>query len=190
VNPLFNINFRREAYVQQMALARRRVIALAIWVAYFGVLTILIGLYGLNCMALARRTGLIERQANRLKASGAAHAGAQLRSTELAQIERYVTSSRRWRDRLARLSAILPANSRINSLAVNPQNLSDVSARNQLVITGSIRSPGPEDRMQNVMKIVSSLRSDTLFATGYRTIKLSSTRITEDGAAEFVIECR
>jgi len=56
VNPFFNINFRREAYLQEMAKARRRVIALGVWIAYFGLLGVLLGLYGLNCSSLARRT--------------------------------------------------------------------------------------------------------------------------------------
>ena len=44
--------------------------------------------------------------------------------------------------------------------------------------------------MSNVMKIVAGLRSDSLFRIGYSNIRLASTRASEGGAAEFVIECR
>jgi len=190
VNPHFTINFRREAYASEVARARRRVFHIAAWIAYLGVLLVLMGLYGLNCNSLARRTGLIERQAMRLRGAGVSQAAAQLRPAELTQVERYIQSPRRWRDRLERLGTLLPQNARLTSLAVNPQNLSDAAAREFLVLSGSIRNPDPDARMQSVMRIVSQLRADSLFGRGYRNIKLASTRVTEDGSAEFVIECR
>ena len=45
---LFTINFHREAYQRELARARRRVILLGVWVAYFGVIGVVMGLYGRN----------------------------------------------------------------------------------------------------------------------------------------------
>ncbi len=189
MNPLFTINFRREAYLQEVAKRRRRVIALGIWVAYFGVLTLALGFYGLNAVSLARRERLLERQTTQLRRS-ASQLGAKIRPGALAQVEAYSSSTRRWRDRLVRLGQVLPPDSRILSVAVNAQNQGDIASRNSLVITGEIRGNPNQDRMGNVMRIVSGLRSDSLFKQGYNNIKLSSTRVNQDGAAEFVIECR
>jgi hypothetical protein len=44
--------------------------------------------------------------------------------------------------------------------------------------------------MQAVMRIVSDLRDDKVFSQSYTNVRLASTRVTEDGTAEFVIECR
>ena len=190
MSALFAINFRREAYLQEVARARRRIVALGVWVAYFGVLVVALGLYGLNCASLTQRTRLIERQAARLRSADATQAPSQLRAAELGQLERYVLGARRWRDRLTRLAATLPPNARITSLTVNPQNLSDAAAQNLLVISGELRGAATQDRMRAVMRIVSTLREDKVFSEGYHNIRLSSTRVTEDGTAEFVIECR
>jgi hypothetical protein len=113
-----------------------------------------------------------------------------LRPAELALVERYVLNPRRWRDRLRHLGAALPPNARLTLLAVNPQNLSDASARDLLVVTGTLRGQDADARMQNVMRIVGQLRADSVFSSGYRNIKLASTRVHEDGTAEFTIECR
>lgn len=190
MNPHFTINFRREAYATEVARARRRVFHIGAWIAYLGVLLIFVGLYGLNCTSLARRTRLIERQTLRLRGAGNALVAAQLPPAELNQVEHFLQNPRRWRDRLNRLGVLLPPNARLTSLAVNPQNLSDASAREFLVLSGSIRNPDPDARMQSVMRVVGQLRADSVFAGSYRNIKLASTRVTEDGAAEFVIECR
>ena len=187
---LFTINFRREAYLQEVARRRHRVAALAVWVAYFGVLVVLLGLYGLNCASLARRVHLLEHQTVQVRRMNRSQVATRLGSTELALVERYASSTRRWRDRLARLGDVLPADAHLTSLTVNPQNLSDAASQNSLVISGELNGTSVQDRMQGVMKIVSSLRSDSLFRAGYGNIKLSSTRVTEDGAAEFTIECR
>ena len=81
---------------------------------------------------------------------------------------------------------------KLSSLAVNPRNLSLPSEQDKLVITGVVRPAAGQDRMQSVMRIVSKLHDDSLFAAGYENIKLASTRVSEgpEGAAEFVIECR
>ena len=112
-------------------------------------------------------------------------------ATELQQVERFVTNPRRWRDRLTRLAQVLPPNVRLMSATVNPQNLSNASEQNALVITGTLRGGGSQDRMQDVMSVVAALRQDSLFSRGYKTIRLASSRVLEDvGNAEFTIECR
>lgn len=190
MNTLFTINFRREAYLQEVAKRRRRVIALGVWVAYFGVLAIAVGFYVLNGASLARRAAILERQTAQMRRANSSSIGTKVRPAALALVEKYAASTRRWRDRLDRLGSILPPDSRVLSIAVNPQNQSDLASRNALVITGELRGGVGQDRMGNVMKIVNGMRSDSLFRIGYGNIKLSSTRVNESGAAEFVIECR
>ena len=190
MNPLFTINFRREAYVQEASRRRRRLIALGVWVAYFGVLVVMIGLYGLNGAALARRSMMLERQTGLVRRSHAPALGAQLGPGELAQVELYARSTRLWRDRLQRLGDLLPPEARLTRLNVNPLNMSDDASRNALVISGELRNAPGQDRMQGVMKIVSALRADSLFGRSYQNVKLSSTSMSDDGNAEFDIECR
>ena len=192
MNLIFQINFRREAYLQEVRMARQRVIVLGLWVSYFGVLGVAIGLYGLNLASLVHRTGVIERQAARLQASQGAHRDWSVGPAELAQVETYTNNPRQWRDRLVRITRLLPPNARLHSLAVNPDNLSSPADQNKLVITGELRVPAGMDRMQGVMQLVSALRRDSLFAAGYQNVRLASTRVSEGGgsAAEFVIECR
>jgi len=187
----FTINFRREAYEAALARARHRVVMLGVWVGYFGLIGVILGLYGLNCAALHRRLHLIERQAERLRREQGAGADWQLRATELALLEQYVANPRLWRDRLGRLGTILPANVRLTSVAVNPQNLATTTDQNRLVIQGLVRTTPGQDRTQDVLKVVGLLHGDSLFARGYQTIKLASTRVSEsDNVAEFTIECR
>ena len=192
MNALFTINFRREAYQRELARARRRVILLGVWVAYFGVIGVVMGLYGLNCMSLNRRVALIERQAERLRQQQGAAADWTVRPGELTAIEGYAQNPRRWRNRLLKLSTLLPPTVRITSLAVNPKNLNTAAEQNALVITGVVRPGAGQDRMESVMRVVTMLHEDSLFTAGYRNIKLGSTRALEgpDGGAEFVIECR
>ncbi len=190
MNPLFTINFRREAYVQEVSRRRRRVVALGGWVAYFGVLVVLIGLYGLNGTALARRAMLLERQTTSIRRSGTPALGAQLGPNELMQVELYARSTRLWRDRLERLGNLLPPEARLTGLTVNPQNMSDASSQNALMISGELRNAPGQDRMQGVMKIVAAMRADSLFGRSYQNIKLSSTSMSQGGNAEFDIECR
>jgi Tfp pilus assembly protein PilN len=190
MTPMFTINFRREAYQREVARARRRVMAVGLWAAYFGVILVLLGLYGLNCASLARRVQQIERQTARLRASQGARADWSLRPAELAQLERYAANPRQWRDRLVRLSELLPPNAQVVSLAVNPQNLTHALEQNKLVISGVLRSAAGQDRMESVMRVVNVLHRDSVFAAGYQNVKLASTRIAEGGHVEFVIECR
>jgi hypothetical protein len=192
MSTLFAINFRREAYLKAVKRARRRVMALGIWVAYFGVLLILVGLYALNAMALSNHLRQIERQTTRAKQAQDTAGSWKVGDAELAQVERYVENPRGWHDRLTRLGEILPANVKLSSVAVNPQNVSGTQDENKLVIVGELRPSPGQDRMQGVMKIVNTIHEDSLFKRRYQTVKLASTRVSETGggAAEFVIECR
>jgi hypothetical protein len=191
VSALFAINFRRESYIKEVARARRRVIALGVWVAYFGVLGILLGLYGLNCASLTRRAALLERQAARVPAS----AGSQpwtLSPAELSDVEHYLSNPSRWRNRLARLAELTPTNARITALALNPDNISGPAEENRLVISGELRIVPGADRMHGVVAFVDSLRGDPKFSAGYGSIRLVSTKISENPGlvAEFSVECR
>jgi len=191
VNPIFTINFRREAYLREMARVRRRIIALGVWVGYFGVLALVIGLYGLTCASLTRRTGILERQVARLGAE-TGDGGEKIPATELANVERVVANPRAWRDRLARLATLLPSNAELTSVAVNPDNQPDPLDQKKLVLTGMIRNAPGQDRMSGLMALVSALHADTAFAAGYGTIKLTNSRVSPGAGtmAEFVIECR
>ena len=192
MSALFTINFRREAYLREVARARQRVFILGAWVAYFGVMALLLGLYGLNCASVSTRARLIERQAARLRGSRGASLEWNVQPEDLTQVERYVLSSRKWHDRLARLQTTLPPNVRLTSIQTNPQNLSSTSEQNRLVVTGLLRPMAGQDRMQGVMHMVQALHEDSLFARSYSNVKLASTRISEEpgASAEFVIECR
>ena len=190
--PMFTINFRREAYLQEVARTRRRVMMVGVWVAYFGVVAVTLGLYGLNCMSLTQRVDRLERQTARLQASSTGREQWQIPNSELEKIERYVTGPRQWHDRLARLAAVLPENAKIVTLAVNPNNLRGPRNENRLMITGQMRVPRGGDRMGGVMTLVSDLRADSAFATHYGNVTLVSSRTIEGDApfTEFVIECQ
>jgi hypothetical protein len=192
MSALFHINFRRESYLREVARARGRVIALGVWVAYFGVMGIVLGLYGLNCASLAQRVARLERQASRARVQAGQHTDWKVTPGQLTEIEHYVTSTSDWRERLARLSAALPINARLRSLALNPDNLSGPGDQNRLVIDGQLKlSPG-ENGVNGAERIASALRKDPIFASGFRTIRLASTRTSEESGpvAEFVIECQ
>ena len=190
MNALFTINFRREAYVQEVARRRRRVISLGVWVGYFGVIAMLLGLYGLNCAALARHSAQLERQTTQIRRNGSSSQTNELEPGDLALVESYVLNTRRWRDRLARIGELMPPEARLTGVAINPRNLSDAGSQNVLMISGEIRNAAGADRMQGVMKIVAALRADSTFRIGYQNIRLASTNVAEDGSANFEIECR
>jgi hypothetical protein len=161
-----------------------------VWVAYFGVFTVLLGFYGLNCASLAQRASIVERQAARLRVTTPSRVDWRLNGSQLTQLERFASSTRNWRDRMWRLGELLPPNSRITSLVVNPRNQSDAASANMLVVTCELKPTGSQDRMQSVMSLVSVLRADSVFASSYASVKLANTRVAEDGSAEFTIECR
>jgi hypothetical protein len=192
VNSLFNINFRRETYLRELARARQRVIALAVWVAYFGVMGLMLGLYGLNCVSLSKRVARLERQAERARVQAGQHQEWKITAGEVREIDHYVSSALDWRDRLAHLAAALPPNARVRSIELNPDNLQGPGEQNRLIIDGQLKLASGEDRMKGVVNIVAALRQDTVFMRGFRAVRLASTRTSEEGGpvAEFVIECQ
>jgi Tfp pilus assembly protein PilN len=188
---LFNINFRREAYRKELARTRRRVLTLAAWVGYFGVVIVVIGLYGLNCAVLGRRVNQIEQQTVRFQATQSAREQWQLPAAEIARIQDLLSNPVRWRDRLARLAELLPENVRLTSVAANP-NTPGAQGGDHLLIMGQMRIKRGEDRMTGVMRLVTTLREDSLFGARFGNVKLSSTKILAigTGMTEFVIECQ
>lgn len=187
MTPTFTINFRRELFQRERAKVRRRAAALGLWLAYFGALAIVLGLYALNTASLARRTATLERQAERLRSQPL---GGEWRPgrPEADVVERALLDGARWRDRLARLAQLLPGNARLTEVHFNPDNVSGAPPR--LVISGELRPTGG-DRMQQVLAFVGTLSRDSLFSAGYTNVRLVTTRASVSGAeAEFVIECR
>ncbi len=192
MSALFTINFRRESHLRELARARRRVIMLGVWVAYFGVMGIVLGLYGLNCVSLAHRVAVLERHAQRARVQAGQRTEWKAESGQLGGIERFVSSAATWRDRLAELSFALPANARLRSIALNPDNLSDATGQNRLVINGQLKLSAGENGVNGAERIASALRKDPRFSSGFKTIRLASTRVLEEAGpqAEFVIECQ
>lgn len=192
MSTLFTINFRREAYRREVAHARRRVVLLGVWLTYFGVLAVVLGLYGLNCASLARRSSQIERQAARMRALQNSRPGWTVGAAELATAEQFHANPRRWREKLVRLAVLMPPNAVIQSIAINPDNLSSAQDQDKLVITGELKVPGGQDRMGGVVQLVTALHADSVFASGYQNIHLVSSRVSQGSGpvAAFVIECR
>jgi hypothetical protein len=190
VSPYFTINFRREVYRQQLARTRRRMLSVGVWMAYFGVLAVVIGLYDLNCASLTQRTRLLEAQNRRLGGVGRVDTWKPARA-ELVLVERTLANPRCWQARLARLAAVLPPDVALTRVAANPENLASSSDQERLVISGTLRPRPGQERMQGIMALVSTLRADSVFAAQYPSIRLVESRIGGAGApAEFRIECR
>jgi hypothetical protein len=192
LNPVFTVNFRREAYRRELARTRQRAMAVGIWVAYFGVLAAALGLYGLNCASLTRRTHLLETQSARAQVGRDPAAAWKPGPAELDQVERALANPRHWQIRLARLAAVLPGDAMLTSVTVNPDNLSSVGDQERLLLAGVLRPTPGQDRMQGIMALVAALHADSLFSKQYRTIRLVDSRIGSgaDAPAEFRIECR
>lgn len=192
MSPVFTINFRREVYQRELARTRRRLFLVGGWVAYFGVLMVILGLYGLNCAALTGRVQQIERQAERLRAAQNTKGDWTVGAAELAAVQKVQGSSRFWRDKLVRLAELLPPNAVLSSVALNPDNLTNVTDLNKLVIVGEMKIAPGQDRMQGIVQLVTTLHGDSTFSHGYQNIRLASSRVAETGGtvAEFVIECR
>lgn len=189
MNATFTINFRREVFQRERAKARRRAARLGLWLGYFGVLGIVLGLYTLNAVSLARRTGTLERQVARLRQQPS---GSEWRpgQPEADLVARALRDSGRWRDRLARLAQLVPANARLTDIQFNPENASGAAAP-KLVLTGELRPSAGGDRMQQVLAFVGTLSRDSLFSAGYSNVRLVTTRASASGdGAEFVVECR
>ena len=192
MSPVFTVNFRREAYRLELERMRRRAVAVGIWVAYFGTLAIVLGLYGLNCTSLTRRAHLMEAQNARLRTTHDPTTAWQPAPAELAQVERALANPRHWQVRLARLAAVLPGDAMLTSVTVNPDNQSGATDQERLLLAGVLRPAPGQDRMQGIMALVAALHSDSAFAGQYRTIRLVESRIDggADAPAEFRIECR
>jgi len=192
MSPVFTVNFRREAYQLERARTRRRTVAVGVWLTYFGVLAVILGLYGLNCASLTRRAHLIEAQNSRAQAGPDPTAAWKPGPAELALIERTLANPRHWRTRLERLAALLPAEAMLTSVTANPDRQSGGADQERLIIVGLLRPMPGQDRMQGIMTLVSALHSDSLFSAQYRTIRLVESRIGGggDAPAEFRIECR
>lgn len=188
----FTINFRREVFLRERARSRARLLALGGWMFYFGLLGLVVGLYGLNLAALSGRAGQIERQALRLEGL---HGGPQewaVDQAQLAMVESFRISPRRCRDKLARLSVLLPPNVAITGISLNPQSAAAGPDRNKLVIAGQLRQIPGQDQMRGVVQIVSALQRDAVFGAGFQTVKLTQSRVIGESpvTTEFVIECR
>lgn len=192
MNPVFTVNFRREAYRQELARTRQRMAAVGIWVAYFGVLAVALGLYGLNCASLTQRAHMLEAQSARAQTSHDPTAAWKPDPAEIAQVERALANPRHWQVRLARLAAVLPAEAMLTSVTVNPDNLSGAADQERLLIAGVLRPAAGQERMQGIMALVAALHSDSLFSAQYRSIRLVDSRTGSgaDAPAEFRIECR
>jgi Tfp pilus assembly protein PilN len=190
--PVFTINFRREAFERQQARSRQRITALAGWLGYFGVLALLVWGYSLNWSALDRRTRQIERQTEQFATSQNLPRKVPLDATQIAAIERFHSSPRRWRDKLARLATLIPGNVALTSIAVNPADSKQSVDVNKLVIAGTLLAGAGDDPMRGVVQLVASLQADSAFAAGYQSIKLAQGHAAGQSSAstEFVIECR
>jgi hypothetical protein len=189
VNTVFTINFRREAFQRERARTRRRAVALGLWLFYLGALAVLLGLYALNMASIDRRIAVVERQIERYRSTTRAADWGPNRN-DAAEVDRHLRNPRLWRDRLARLPELLPANARISSLAFNPDNTSGTNDL-KLVIAGVMKSGTGDDRIEQVMGFVNSLSRDPVFSSGYQHIRLVTTRAASGSeGAEFVIECR
>jgi hypothetical protein len=191
MSPVFTVNFRREAYRLEMTRTRQRAVAVGVWVAYFGVLGVVLGLYGLNFASLAQRTHLLESQNARAKTNPDPTAAWQPGPAEIAQVEHALASPRHWQTRLTRLATVLPEDAVLTSVSANPDNQSGAD-QERLLIIGRLRPAAGQDRMQGIMALVAALHSDSLFSAQYRTVRLVESRIGggADALAEFRIECR
>jgi len=188
---MFTINFRREAFEREQARSRRRIIGLASWLAYFGVLGLVLYAYALNYIALERRTTQVERQIAQFTGSHNLPRRILLDPAQTGAIERFHTSPRRWRDKLSRLAALLPPAATLTSIGLNASNSNQAADLNKLIIAGIMR-PANEDPTREVVQLMATLQSDSVFAAGYQSIKLTQSRAgsTGGGIMEFTIECR
>lgn len=187
--PLFTINFRREVFRRRQARARARMVLLGVWVAYFGVMAVILGLYGLNAVTYARRAAMLERQAKRIRDQRDATEWT-LTPEVLGALSERVGSLSTHRDILVRLGQRLPTNVRLSSLTWNADAGSGAGAR-RLVLGGTLRPEASQDRMGEVVRLVSMLSADSTLSGRFRNVKLASTSVDEgSGVVEFVIECQ
>src|ERR1041385_407191 len=140
----FQVNFRREAFRRERAEARRRAFGLGVWVTYFGVLVLLLGLYALNAWALATRTQHLERQIVRQRTIERKSGGSWIPTpAEAATMEPWVGDTGRWRDLLERLPRLLPARARLTGVQWNPDAMTGGERR--LVLDGGLPGDPRQD---------------------------------------------
>ncbi|MEY4375305.1 MAG: hypothetical protein RL760_1472 [Candidatus Eisenbacteria bacterium] len=188
MSPMFRVNFRREAFRRQRAEARARALGLGGWLAYFGIVALLLGLYGLHTASLAGRTARIERQVARLSTDPRSAVDWRPTPTDAAASTPWVGDPGRWRALLGRLPALLPENARLTAIEWNPDDITGGDRR--LVLTGVLRGAPAEDPMGRVTDFVTAVGRDSLFKARFRSVRLLSTRAHEGGEAEFKVECR
>ena len=189
MNTLFQVNFRREAFRRERADARRRAAGLGVWLTYFGVLGVILGLYGLNWSELGSRTRQLERQIAAQREQSVAGADWAPSPADAGLAEPWVSDVGRWRDLLARLPHLLPEGVRLSSVRFNPDGIS--GGQRKLMLNGVLRVGPRLDRMTGVTDFVAIVARDSLFASRFKSVRLVSTRSREDVSdAEFELECR
>lgn len=189
MNAPFQINFRREDFRLERSDSRRRAFGLGVRLAYFGVLGLLLGFYGLNCTELQSRTRNLDRQLARQRAQHMPGAPWLPAPAEAALAEPWVGDLARWRDLLARLPALLPEGVRLKSMQFNPEGVSGGERR--LVLSGVLREDPHRDRTAAVTDLVAVVARDSVFASHFKSVRLLSTRSVEGSPnAEFELECR
>jgi hypothetical protein len=185
----FQINFRREAFRRERAEARRRAVGIGVWLTYFGVLAVLIGLYGLNCAALQTRTEQLERQLARQRSLRQGGTEWVASATDVAGVEPWVSDAGRWRDLLGALPRLLPEGARLTGIQFNPDGVT--GGERKLLLDGVLRTEPRLGGTAGVTDFVSTIARDSLFASQFHSVRLVSTRAREGSPeAEFEVECR
>ena len=185
----FQINFRREAFRRDRTEARRRAVGIGVWLTYFGALGVLLGLYGLNCAALEKRTAQLERQLARQRALRQGGSEWIASAAEVATVEPWVADAGRWRDLLGALPRLLPEGARLTGIQFNPDGVT--GGERKLILNGVLRVGSRVDGTAAVTDFVSVISRDSLFASQFRSVRLVSTRARDGGPeAEFEVECR
>jgi len=189
MNTRFSINFRREAFRRQRADAGRRAFLLGVWLAYFGVLAVTLGLYALNWNELGTRTLQLSRQIERQRLAHAAGADWTPGAADAAVAGPWVSDVAHWRDLLVRLPDLMPEGARLTVLRFNPDGV--VGGERKLLLSGVLRLKGDGDRIAGVTDFVTVVSRDSVFSSRFRSIRLLSTRTSEGSAdAQFEVECR
>jgi Tfp pilus assembly protein PilN len=185
----FQINFRREAFRRERTEARRRVVRISVWLTYFGALSVMLGLYGLNCAALEKRTQQLDRQLARQRSLRQGGTEWIASAAEVAAVEPWVADAGRWRDLLGALPRLVPEGARLTGIQFNPDGVT--GGDRKLLLDGVMRVDSMSDGTAGVTDFVAVIARDSLFASQFRSVRLVSTRAREGGnEADFQVECR
>lgn len=185
----FQINFRREAFRRERTQARRRVVRISVWLTYFGALGVLLGLYGLNCSALDKRTKQLDRQLARQRTLRQGGSEWTASAVDVATVEPWVADAGRWRDLLGALPRLLPEGARLTGIQFNPDGIT--GGERKLLLNGVLRVERGTDATAGATDFVAVIARDSLFASQFRSVRLVSTRARDGGPeAEFEVECR